>query len=93
MKSVLQDDRECFFCHTVNCLEFHHIFFGSSNRRNSERRGLKVWLCNRHHTGGPQAVHRNRKADICLKEMAQFYYEQNLGSREEFIKEFGKSYL
>lgn len=30
---------------------------------------------------------------LCLKEMAQFYYEENVGSRESFITEFGKSYL
>lgn len=93
MNSVLQAGKECYFCHTTQNLECHHIFFGTANRRISEFRGFKVWLCNRHHTGGPDAVHRNRESDLCLKEMAQFYYEENVGSRESFIAEFGKSYL
>lgn len=93
MKSVLQTEKECYLCHTTQNLESHHIFFGTSNRRISEFHGFKVWLCNRHHTGGPDAVHRNREVDLCLKEMAQFYYEENVGSRESFITEFGKSYL
>ena len=79
-------------CRSCNCLEDHHIFFGTSNRRQSERYGLKVWLCHVHHRNGPDAVHRNRKTDLQLKQMAQSYYEQHIGNREQFIVEFGKSY-
>jgi hypothetical protein len=38
-------------------------------------------------------VHFNKELDLKLKEMAQRYYEENYGTREDFIKEFGKSYL
>lgn len=93
MKSVLQDEKECYFCHSTQNLESHHVFFGTSNRKISEFRGFTVWLCRGHHTGGRQAVHRCRSADVCLKQMAQFYYEAHVGSREQFIDEFGKSYL
>ena len=93
MKSVLQDTKECYICGRTNCLEDHHIFFGTANRKRSEKRGLKVWLCNADHRNGFQAVHRNRETDLHLKEMAQTYYEQNIGTREQFIIEFGKSYL
>ncbi|EXG84457.1 hypothetical protein K413DRAFT_1198 [Clostridium sp. ASBs410] len=93
VKSVLQDTKECYFCHSTYCLEDHHIFFGTSNRKRSEKRGLKVWLCDKHHRYDPDAVHRNRRSDLQLKEMAQTYYEQNIGTRKQFIVEFGKSYL
>lgn len=93
MKSVLQDTKESYICGCMNCLEDHHIFFGISKKKHSENRGLKVWLCGGHHRNGPQAVHRNRETDLQLKEMAQTYYEQNIGTRQQFIVEFGKSYL
>lgn len=93
MKSVLQDTKECFICHRTNCLEDHHIFFGTSNRKQSEKRGLKVWLCVPDHRIGPKAVHRDKETDLQLKEIAQTYYEQNIGTREQFIVEFGKSVL
>ncbi|WP_367567782.1 phosphoenolpyruvate carboxykinase [Lacrimispora sp.] len=93
MKSVLQDTKECYICRCTSCLEDHHIFFGTSNRKRSEKRGLKVWLCGNHHRNSPDAVHKNRQSDLRLKEMAQAYYEQNIGTRQQFIIEFGKSYL
>lgn len=93
MKSVLQDEKQCYFCHTTIGLESHHIYFGTANRRLSEFRGFKVWLCNRHHTSGKDAVHRNKDVDRCLKQMGQFYYEEHCGSRDDFRREFGKSYL
>lgn len=35
----------------------------------------------------------NGRLDRTLKEMCPFYYEQRIGIREEFIKEFGRNYL
>ena len=92
MKSVLQETKECYICHCTNCLEDHHIFFGTSNRKQSEKRGLKVWLCGKDHRHGPKAAHKNRGTDLMLKQMAQAYYEQYIGDRKQFITEFGKSY-
>lgn len=92
MKSVLQYTKECYICHFTYCLEDHHIFFGTSNRKQSEKRGLKVWPCSLDHRDGPKAVHRNHETDLMLKQMAQAYYEQNIGDRKQFITEFGKSY-
>lgn len=95
----MQREKECFICGNaipfgyVNGLEEHHIF-GGPNRKNSERRGLKVWLCGEScHRTGKEAVHMNRKVDLCLKVAGQKVYERRYGSREEFIAEFGKSYL
>lgn len=95
VKSVLQKEKECFFCKCQNNLHRHHCINGSANRRNSERRGFTVYLCAEHHTIGPDAVHRNPNGpfDGFLKELSQKYYEENIGNREEFRKEFGKSWI
>lgn len=93
MKTVLQIEKECLVCGTSYNLHDHHIFFGTSNRKQSEKYGLKVWLCARHHNMSSEGVHFNRHLDLKLKKMAQEYYESHYGTREEFRKEFGKSYL
>lgn len=36
---------------------------------------------------------KGKGLDLKLKRMAQRYYENHYGSREDFIKEFGKNYL
>ena len=93
MKTVLQTEKECFVCGTPFNLHDHHIFFGKPNRQLAERRGLKVWLCVQHHTSSNDAVHNNRVLDLSLKRMAQKYYEEHYGTREQFIQEFGRNYL
>lgn len=100
MKSIIQKEKRCYLCGVAipygyyDGLEEHHIFFGHGNRAKSEKRGLKVWLCGETcHRNGKKAVHKNRETDLELKRMAQEVYEATYGSREDFIKEFGKSYL
>lgn len=92
MKSVFQKNKECFVCEIPTGLEDHHIFFGRKNKNVSEKYGLKVWLCSEHHRG-KYSAHLNRNLDLTLKEIAQRYYEGHIGTREQFIKEIGRSYL
>lgn len=93
MKSIIQDDKKCFFCGTTRDLEEHHIFFGTANRKLSEKDGLKVWLCREHHTGN-SGVHHNKERDLILKRYAEEiylqYYEKTI---EDFIKRYGKNYI
>nr|DAG81083.1 MAG TPA: Recombination enhancement function protein nuclease, DNase, HYDROLASE.4A [Caudoviricetes sp.] len=89
--SILQTEKECFVCRTTQDLQDHHIFFGTANRKQSEKYGLKVWLCMRHHTGD-RGVHFDKGLDRKLKEMAQAKFEET-HTREEFIKIFGRNYL
>lgn len=95
IKSVLQKEKECFFCKTQRSLEEHHIFPGSANRKKSDKRGFVVWLCGIDHRTGNASVHNNPNGplDLYLKRMAQEYYEEHIGTREEFRKEFGKSFI
>lgn len=98
MKSIIQVKKECFLCRylydseNTNNLHDHHIFFGTANRLQSEKHGLKVWLCIAHHTEGIGAVHKNRNYDVILKKIAQKVFEKT-HTREEFIQIFGKSHL
>ena len=72
-------------------LESHHIFMSNPNRKNSERYGLKVWLCKEHHTGN-SGVHQDIKLDWLLKRKAQMEFEKRY-DRNMFMAVFGKNYL
>ena len=100
MKSILQSEKICYLCGCAiptgfyDGLEDHHIFFGRGKREKSEKLGLKVWLCgDTCHRNGKRAVHRNRETDLLIKRHGQEAYEETYGTRADFIREFGRSYL
>jgi len=91
-RSIITEDMEhCIICGSpyVHC---HHVFFGTANRKISDRMGLVVPLCMEHHTGRT-GVHFDRQLDLLIKGIGQQVYEKQIGSRDEFIKTFGQSYL
>lgn len=92
MKSILTDDMEhCFFCGRPYP-QIHHIFFGTANRKASDRYGMTVPLCQNCHTGN-NGIHHNKGFDMKVKKIAQEKFEAEIGTREDFRKLFGKSYL
>lgn len=93
MKSIIQTEKECFFTGETYDLHKHHIFFGNPGRKLSEKYGLTVYLVPYWHTTGPQAVHNCRKTDLILKQAAQKAFERVHGTREDFMKIFGRNYL
>lgn len=88
MKSIIQQRKECYICGTTYNLHDHHCIYGTSNRKNSEKYGLKVWLCEYHH----MLVHSDAQVSLKIKQVAQRKFEET-HSRDEFIKVFGKSFL
>lgn len=99
MKSIIPQAENCCWlcCQNSNYWQYrkgerheHHIFYGTANRSISERWGLKVWLCWRHH----EELHDkpNEGFDLELKEYAQRFFEKKY-SHELFMQEFGKSWL
>ena len=100
MKSILQEkDGTCYLCQKLydidsrqKNIEEHHVFGGTANRKISEKYGLKVYLCIAHHREGPEAVHRNRKYDLMLKEDAQEAFERS-HTRREFVGIFGRNWM
>lgn len=92
MKSIIQSKKECFICRTnydvetINDLQEHHIFEG----KQSEKYGLKIWLCHRHPVTNPRySINYQKQLDFELKQLAQRKFEK-LHSRKEFIKYFIK---
>ena len=69
-KSIITDNLErCYICGKPYP-EIHHIFYGTANRKLSDRYGLVVPLCYHHHRG-PAGAHFNRKLDDKLKGIAE----------------------
>lgn len=94
IKSRVQEDlNTCYVC-GKSPTQIHHVFFGwTGNRLNSEKYGYVVGLCFEHHTGSSKGVHFNKVLEHQLKRLCQEDFEKNIGTRDEFRKIFGKSYL
>lgn len=73
-------------------LDCHHIYGGNANRKISDKYGLVVWLCQKHHNTAPFGVHHNQKHMEILRQDGQREFEKS-HSREEFVKLFGRNYL
>ena len=93
MKSTIQSKKECFICKvnynitTTNELIEHHIFEDTSK---SEKYGLKIWLCFRHHINDPRySIRYKNQLDLELKQLAQKKFEETY-TRKEFIEHFIK---
>ena len=89
--SIISNDKRCFVCGCPIGLHRHHCFHGI-NRKNADNDGCWIYLCFSHHTG-MEGVHNNRALDVMVMKMAQMVWESKIGSREEFRKRYGKSYL
>ncbi len=76
-------------------VERHHVFsnMGGGMRKLSEKYGFIAPLSPDLHPNGVHVGQSGQLVDFKLKQRCQEYYEKNYGTREQFIKEFGKSYL
>ena len=95
MKSILETRKgTCYACGAETTTQDHHIFYGTANRKLSERYGLKVFLCLDCHLNNRTDVHGgNQELDQKLKEEGQLQFERKHGSRVDFINIFGRNYL
>ena len=92
MKSVIQFEKECYICGRTTNLHVHHLLHGTANRKLSDKYGYWVYLCVEHHVGH-NGVHQKSELDMKFKQLAQMHYEKHKGTRQDFIREFGKSWL
>lgn len=93
--SVIQEDLSvCMVTGSTN-VAIHHVFPGRRRRRKCEEYGFVVALEPRYHNMSSYSVHAvpNQGLDLQLKQIAQRYYESHYGTRADFIRDFGKSYL
>lgn len=87
--SVFSDDTErCYLCGSTYKLTWHEIYAGR-NRPNSMKFGFCLRLCLNCHSEEQESSYFN---DYWHKQ-GQLYWEENIGSREEFIKVFKRNYL
>lgn len=91
-KSIISNERVCVVCGDVYNLHRHHIYYGSSNRKQSEKYGCWCYLCARHHNMSNEGVHFNKSLDMELKKKCQEVWEQTK-TRESFMQIFGRNYL
>ncbi len=92
-KSILEKEKKCWICGALYGLEKHHIFPGGC-RKLSEKWGLTVHLCHRHHNEPPDGVHFNREEMEKLQRQGQRAAMKKYGwSIEDFINIFGRNYL
>lgn len=92
-KSIIPGDQldRCYMCGSYSGIEDHHIF-GGPVRMTCDRRHLTVHLCERCH------YHLHNDPDgygvkDYLHRVGQRVYEDKIGSRQQFIDEFIRSYL
>ena len=90
--SVLTDDLEHCIVTGSSRVEIHHVFNGPDHDM-SEKYGFLIPLRPDWHNGSPYSIHMDQKFDEEWKRYAQKYYEEHIGSREEFRREFRQSYL
>ena len=91
--SILSSQKgRCYLCGRYAQTEEHHIF-GGPNRTLSEKYGLKVELCLECHQFGKHAVHKDQAVMEELHRQGQEAFEIQTGSREQFRKIFGRSWL
>lgn len=91
MTSAIVDNMDvCVICKSPR-EQIHHIFRGA-NRDKATKYGYILPLCAEHHTGNT-GIHSNRAMNIHFRQIAQRHYEEHHGNREQFIEEFGKSWI
>ena len=90
MKSIIQEKKECYICKSQQWLECHHIFAGTANKKQSEKYGLKVYLCNSCHRQAQLVYDSGLELKQVAQQIAMKHYGWTVG---EFRKIFGKNYL
>lgn len=93
MKSILDTQKYvCYRCGRYGPTERHHIF-GGANRKLSDEDGLIVFLCHSCHNAPPFGAHFNKNTMEWLHRIGQEAWESMYGTRDEFMRRYGKNYL
>ncbi len=87
--SIFTDNMNvCYLCGKPKD-EIHELIFGK-NRQNSMKYGFTLPLCWECHK---MKAHKDRKFIERMQDNCQEYFESHYGSRDEFIKIFGQSFI
>jgi len=94
MNSILQNNKVCWVCGCKENLHLHHCIYGTGKRALSDKYGLTIWLCYKHHNGSDDGVHFNHELDLRIKQMAQQECMQHYNlSMNQWLKIFRRNYL
>ena len=86
--SVFYELDKCMYCGSEYQLTRHEIYEGR-NRKNSMEDGFVLPLCFNCH----RQLQENKEFSEHWKRKAQRYFEEHLGTREDFIKRYRRNYL
>lgn len=91
LKSIFTDDMsKCIVTGMQTEIEIHHVF-GGADRKRSEKYDFCVPLHRSVHPNGAFRTDKNwMDLDHWLKRKCQEYYEENIGTREQWYSEFGR---
>ncbi len=93
MKSIIQTEKQCYITGDEYNLHEHHVFNGS-NRKKSEKYGLKIWLRADWHNMEKYSIHMDAELDRRIKaEVQQIAMDHYGWTVEDFIRMFGKNYI
>ncbi|TCU59980.1 hypothetical protein EDD61_10917 [Longicatena caecimuris] len=92
VKSIMQTDKECYITHSRINLHKHHIFYGTANRKKSEKWGCWVYLTAEYHNMSDYGVHFDKDLDLRLKRECQERFEALYG-HDMFMMVFHRNYL
>lgn len=86
--SILTNDMEhCIICgHTT--VAWHHVINGTGNRKQSDKYGLIIPLCPKHH----DMIHDDQRLDIVWKKKAEMKFIELYGV-DMWMINFHKNYL
>ena len=93
--------KECYVCKTTHNIVRHHVFYGTGNRKISEKYKLFENLCSYHHNMSNEGVHFNKELDNEIKQKWQNILElqfmndgmNQFQARDTFILLIGRNYL
>ena len=85
-----RDTHYCYLCSNWGAgrMEWHHVLNGPF-RKKAEEDGLKVKV----HRTCHRFIHEHPDTANTLKKRAQRCYEEQIGTREEFMERYHRNYL
>ena len=90
-QSIMQTEKQCWYCGRKTCLERHHVMSGTANRKLAEKYGIWIWCCHDDHVG-IDGVQYDRQKNLDLKAQAQMAFEEKYG-HDAWMKTFYKNYI
>ena len=92
MQSIMHNGDECYLCHRP-APDTHHCLFGNK-RKACDKYGLTVRLCRECHdkVHNPRNEQEEKMRDSLVVE-AQKAFEKKCGTRQDFMKIFGRNYM